>query len=114
MRDATGCEYRGGRPPKDRGCARELGSHSNAEAFAIICPRDERLEPLPVGNAENSFKSARSSYCRHGFVSHALAGGRTLVEVRDAAGHSNVSITSAYLHVAFDDEALGSLFGFEG
>src|SRR5436305_120491 len=37
---------------------------------------------------------------RHTFISHALAGGRTLAEVRDAAGHCSVSITSAYLHVA--------------
>jgi integrase/recombinase XerD len=50
---------------------------------------------------------------RHTFVSHALAGGRTLAEVRDAAGHTNVSITSAYLHVAVeDDTALGNLFHF--
>jgi site-specific recombinase XerD len=37
------------------------------------------------------------------FISHALAGGRTLAEVRDAVGHSNVSITSTYLHVVVDD-----------
>lgn len=36
---------------------------------------------------------------------------RTLAEVRDAAGHANVSITSAYLHVAVDDEGVGNLFG---
>ncbi|HWB09911.1 MAG TPA: site-specific integrase [Pirellulales bacterium] len=49
---------------------------------------------------------------RHTFVSHALHGGRSLAEVRDAAGHTNVSITSAYLHVAVDeDEGLGRLFG---
>ncbi len=49
---------------------------------------------------------------RHTFISHALAGGRTLAEVRDAAGHCNVSITSGYLHVAVDDEtAAGNLFG---
>jgi integrase len=48
---------------------------------------------------------------RHTFISHALAGGRTLAEVRDAAGHSNVSITSGYLHVAVDDEGVGRLFG---
>jgi integrase/recombinase XerD len=48
---------------------------------------------------------------RHTFVSHALAGGRTLAEVRDAAGHSNVSVTSAYLHIAVDDdEEPGRLF----
>lgn len=39
---------------------------------------------------------------RHTFVSHALAGVRTLAEVRDAAGHGNVSITSVYLHLAVD------------
>lgn len=48
---------------------------------------------------------------RHTFISHALAGGRTLAEVRDAAGHANVSITSVYLHIAVDDEGIGDLFG---
>jgi integrase len=48
---------------------------------------------------------------RHTFISHALAGRRTLAEVRDAAGHANVSITSGYLHVAVDDETrVGNLF----
>jgi integrase/recombinase XerD len=47
---------------------------------------------------------------RHTFISHALAGSRTLAEVRDAAGHANVSITSAYLHVAVEDDAVGELF----
>jgi integrase len=42
---------------------------------------------------------------RHTFISHALAGGRSLAEVRDAVGHCNVSITSGYLHVAVNDEA---------
>jgi len=37
--------------------------------------------------------------------------GRTLAEVRDAAGHANVSITSAYLHVAVEDGEVGRLFG---
>jgi integrase len=40
---------------------------------------------------------------RHTFISHALAGGRSLAEVRDAAGHANVSITSGYIHVAVQD-----------
>ena len=48
---------------------------------------------------------------RHTFISHALAGGRSLAEVRDAAGHANVAITSGYLHVAVDeDAAVGDLF----
>jgi integrase len=48
---------------------------------------------------------------RHTFISHALAGGRTLAEVRDDAGHANVSITSSYLHIVVDDEGVGNLFG---
>jgi integrase len=56
-------------------------------------------------------KSLTIHHGRHTFISHALAGGRTLAEVRDAAGHSNVSITSGYLHVAVDDQQVGALFG---
>ena len=48
---------------------------------------------------------------RHTFISHALAGGPSLAEVRNAAGHANVAITSGYLHVAVDeDAAVGDLF----
>jgi integrase len=51
---------------------------------------------------------------RHTFVSHALAGGRTLAEVRAAAGHANVAVTSAYLHIVVDEEeAVGQLFRYE-
>jgi integrase/recombinase XerD len=50
---------------------------------------------------------------RHTFISHALAGGRTLAEVRVAAGHTDVAVTSVYLHVAVDDDAeMGDLFCF--
>ena len=48
------------------------------------------------------------------FISHALAGGRTLAEVMEPAGHCNVSITSCYVHVAVEDDVqgLGSLFEY--
>jgi integrase len=50
---------------------------------------------------------------RHTFISHALAGDRTLAEVRAAAGHSNVAVTSAYLHIIVDDtEPVGNLFRY--
>jgi len=49
---------------------------------------------------------------RHTFISHALAGGRTLAEVRAAAGHSSVQTTSAYLHVVDDEGQPGDLFRF--
>jgi integrase len=49
---------------------------------------------------------------RHTYISHALAGGRALAEVRAAAGHSNVAVTSGYLHVVVNDETVGNLFQF--
>lgn len=82
-------------------------------------------KPLSDRNAQARFKTAirclgpervamLSIHCgRHSFVSHALAGGRTLAEIRDAAGHANVSTTSIYLHtVRDDDETVGELFNF--
>jgi integrase len=49
---------------------------------------------------------------RHSFVSHALHAGRSIVEVKEAAGHSSIAITSIYAHVVSDDEGnVGNLFG---
>lgn len=48
---------------------------------------------------------------RHTIISHALAGGRSLAEVKAAVGHTNVAVTSAYLHIVVDDEEpVGELF----
>lgn len=67
---------------------------------ACKCLGEARLQTLTIHHG------------RHTFISHALAGGRTLAEVRDAAGHANVSITSGYLHVAIEGaEEAGNLFG---
>jgi len=49
---------------------------------------------------------------RHSFCSHALAGGRSLAEVRDAAGHANVSTTSVYTHIVTDGDEPGDIFDF--
>jgi integrase len=50
---------------------------------------------------------------RHTFISHALAGGRSLAEVREAAGHASLLATSAYLHVAVEEgDGPGRLFQF--
>ena len=77
-----------------------LSRHTLRKRFRTACKSlgRERLESLTIHHG------------RHTFISHALAGGRTLAEVRDAAGHANVSITSTYLHVAVDDETVGNLF----
>ena len=48
---------------------------------------------------------------RHSFASHSLAAGRSLAEVRDALGHSNISITSIYLHT-LDRSDVPDVFNF--
>lgn len=48
---------------------------------------------------------------RHTFISHALHAGRSIAEVRDAAGHSNIATTSIYTHLLEDDGEVGNLFG---
>jgi integrase len=75
--------------------------HTLRKRFRTACKvlGTERLKTLTIHHG------------RHTFISHALAGGRTLAEVRDSAGHSNVSITSIYLHVAVEEEGMGNLFG---
>jgi len=48
---------------------------------------------------------------RHSFISHALHAGRTIAEVRDAAGHSNIATTSIYAHLVEDGGEVGNIFG---
>lgn len=78
-----------------------LSRHTVRKRFKTACKilGKERLATLTIHHG------------RHTFISHALAGGRTLAEVRDAAGHCNVSITSSYLHVVVEEsEVVGRLF----
>ena len=90
------CSTRPGREPM------EFSRHTLRKRFRTACKvlGAERLEMLTIHHG------------RHTFISHALAGGRSLAEVRDAAGHANVSITSAYLHALVEDDAIGELFGY--
>ena len=77
--------------------------HTIRERFRTACKvlGLERLRVLTIHHG------------RHTFVSHALAGGRTLAEVKAAAGHTSLVTTSVYLHISVDDDAmLGSLFSF--
>jgi integrase/recombinase XerD len=80
---------------------RALSRHTIRRRFltACKCLGRDRLATLTIHHG------------RHTFISHALAGRRSLAEVRMAAGHSNLITTSVYLHVAVDDdEQVGSLF----
>jgi integrase len=80
--------------------AKSLSRHTLRKRFRTACKvlGPERLQNLTIHHG------------RHTFISHALAGGRTLAEVRDAVGHANVSITSGYLHSVVDDSGVGTLF----
>ncbi len=81
--------------------ARRLSRHTLRKRFRTACKvlGPERLASLTIHHG------------RHTFISHALARGRTLAEVRDAVGHANVTVTSSYLHVAVDDShVLAQLF----
>lgn len=106
--------------------AERLGQGADSKA-PFVCSQSKGTQgkALSVRNAQARWKasikvlgserqSVLSIHCgRHSFCSHALAGGRTLPEVRDAAGHANVSTTSIYLHaVRDDDEQVGNLFAF--
>lgn len=54
---------------------------------------------------------------RHTFCSLALAAGRTVAQVKDAAGHSNIAITSTYLHglrSAGDEDCFGKMYAAAG
>jgi len=77
--------------------------HTLRKRFRTACKvlGPQRLETLTIHHG------------RHTFLSHALAGGRTLAEVRDAAGHSNITITSGYLHMVVDDDEVGNLFRYD-
>ncbi len=47
-----------------------------------------------------------SIHCgRHSFASHAMAAGRTLVEVQQALGHSSLVSTAVYMHIVANDSA---------
>jgi integrase len=81
--------------------AKPLSRHTLRKRFRTACKilGADRLRSLTIHHG------------RHTFISHALAGGRTLAEVRDAVGHGNVTVTSRYLHAGIDDEGgPGQLF----
>lgn len=101
-------ESQGARPSDPSICClwpsrfgKRLIRHTIRERFRTAC-KSLGLERL---------RTLTTHHGRHTFISHALAGGRSLAEVRLAAGHSSLHTTSAYLHVAVEDEGHpGNLF----
>ena len=101
---------------------RTLQGAGASDSFVCSQARGTVGKPLDRFNARQRFKAAcrvlgpercaelTIHHGRHSFVSHALRF-RTLAEVRDAAGHANISTTSIYTHVATDDDGeIGQMF----
>lgn len=105
--------------------AERLMKHGAQATDTFICHLhgDEAGGPLSRFRVRDRFLTACSvlgrerlmnltvHHGRHSFVSHALASGRTLAEVRDAAGHGNIATTSIYTHIAVEDAVVGHMFG---
>lgn len=51
---------------------------------------------------------------RHTAISHWIAARILLAQVRDAAGHSSIAVTSIYTHALDDDGTIRNVFGFVG
>jgi integrase/recombinase XerD len=100
-------------------------SQGAGPADPFLCSQDARAvgKPLDRFSARARFRTAcrglgrervseLSTHAgRHSGITHWLRGGRSLPEVRDAAGHANISTTSLYLHAVPDDGRVGSIFG---
>jgi len=105
---------------------REQGATDDSH-FVCSQHRDSLGNPLDRRNLRKRFKVACKTlgaerqaeltihHGRHSFISHALHGGRSIVEVRAAAGHSSLHTTSLYAHLVDDDDGtVGNLFDFSG
>ena len=90
-------------------CSQRVGSHGHAldrqnlrQRFKCCCRclGSERRQEITIHMG------------RHSFISHAIQGGRSIVEVRDAAGHSSLNVTNLYSHLVETDDKVGDLFAF--
>ena len=90
-------------------CSQRVGSHGHAldrqnlrQRFKCCCRclGSERRKEITIHMG------------RHSFISHAIHGGRSIVEVRDAAGHSSLNVTNLYSHLVETDDKVGDLFAF--
>jgi integrase len=89
-------------------CSQHKDSHSRK-----IDRRNARMRFKAACKCLGSERQAQLTihHGRHSFISHALHGNKSIVEVRDAAGHSSLATTSIYAHLVSDDDGkVGNLF----
>lgn len=76
-------------------------SDLDAPVFASIKNRVQALRIVQgLAKVAKIDKKVSPHSLRHAHLSHALKNGATLAELRDQAGHSNISTTSLYLHAS--------------
>jgi len=99
----------GARPSDPFICSQRVDSHGHAldrqnlrQRFKCCCRclGTERRQEITIHTG------------RHSFISHAIHGGKSVVDVRDAAGHSSLNVTNLYSHLVDGDETVGDLFAF--
>lgn len=74
-------------------------AEANAPVFATIKNRLHALRIVQgLAKVAQIDKPVTPHSFRHAHISHALANGATVAELRDQAGHANVSTTSLYAH----------------
>lgn len=74
-------------------------AEANAPVFATIKNRLHALRIVQgLAKVAQIDKPVTPHSFRHAHISHALANGATVVELRDQAGHANISTTSLYAH----------------
>ena len=88
-------------PPNAQVIRADWATKPNEAAQAGVMPRPKMFKRWRT--AIRVLGKARVSqlgiHCgRHSFCTHALRSGRSLMEVRDAAGHTNIATTQVYLH----------------
>lgn len=94
-----------------------------SDLFLCSQHKDSHGRKIDRRNARMRFKAAckclgseRQSqltihHGRHSFISHALHSNKSIVEVRDAAGHASLATTSIYAHLVSDDDGkVGNMF----
>jgi integrase/recombinase XerD len=97
-------------------CSQAQGKHHKTGAASFGKPLSKRNAQARFDNAVKILGTERAAQLsihsgRHSFCSHALHAGVSLAEVRDAAGHANISTTSIYTHVVGNDRKAFNLFG---
>lgn len=107
---ASWYEYRvkQGAGPDDPFLARPTGDKAGQSITTVMAARRWKTATAILGPERQAQLHIHAA--RHTAISHALAVGHSLVAVRDAAGHSDIKITSIYLHFVDRGEIIPDLY----